>query len=126
VVGTVFRVEVRASGTTVSVSEGTVRVVPHDGSEPRLVRAGERTVVTSAPAERAAVEEDRAPEGASGEPEAGGAPEVDGSARAAAEAAPDEAAPDEDASAAEASAEPSVVDPAARLEHARRLGRTAA
>lgn len=45
VVGTVFRVEVRDGGTDVSVSEGVVRVVPLDGSEVRLVHAGERTHV---------------------------------------------------------------------------------
>jgi ferric-dicitrate binding protein FerR (iron transport regulator) len=45
VVGTVFRVEVRGGDTHVSVSEGTVRVVPLGGGAPRLVHAGQETRV---------------------------------------------------------------------------------
>jgi hypothetical protein len=53
VVGTIFRVEVDLAGsTTVRVVEGVVRVVPHDGSDPRLVHAGEETVVASLVASR--------------------------------------------------------------------------
>jgi len=53
VVGTVFRVVVDdARATTVSVQEGTVRVVPTAGSAPRLVRAGSQTRVPVAVAVR--------------------------------------------------------------------------
>lgn len=43
VVGTVFRVTARGGATEVSVSEGTVRVVPLAGGAPRLVHTGEST-----------------------------------------------------------------------------------
>ncbi len=68
VVGTVFRVEVdEEAATTVRVEQGTVRVVPADGAEPRLVRAGEATRVARshearAAAEPRAVEAEQAPE----------------------------------------------------------------
>jgi len=45
VVGTVFHVEVDASGTRVRVDEGRVRVVPREG-EPRFVSGGDETRVT--------------------------------------------------------------------------------
>jgi ferric-dicitrate binding protein FerR (iron transport regulator) len=45
VVGTVFEVVARDDATTVRVTEGTVRVVPADGSPARLVQAGQETRV---------------------------------------------------------------------------------
>lgn len=127
VVGTVFRVEVRERTTEVSVSEGTVRVVPHDGSEPRFVRAGERTVVTRASSDPAVsrLEVGGSTEG-TGPPEAGGPGAAGASETVEAEGAgmPATGGTGEDES-ARATVLPSL-DPAARLERAKSLGRTAA
>lgn len=111
VVGTVFRVEVRESGTRVSVSEGTVRVVPLDGSEARLVHAGEHTHVPREAHAEASPEADEAP-----------SPEVVPAAQL--EAAPDVGAPALAGPAAEALEDEvaeAPADPAARLELAQRL-----
>lgn len=116
VVGTVFRVTAREGATEVSVSEGTVRVVPLEGGEPRLVHAGETTTVDrDAPAPHGArapaSSEASAATEATALAEAGEATEESGAPASRPEPPPEPEAPSGD--------EPAP--PAARLERAHRL-----
>ena len=123
VVGTVFRVTASGGATEVSVSEGTVRVVPRSGGEPRLVHAGDSTRVA-----REVVERVEAVTPSAGEELGGG--DTAGAEVAAVEPAIAEPAIAEPAIAEPAIAEPEDVEreapapastPAERLAEARRL-----